>query len=111
VRWDTTPTLAEPSGYALGTAGYLKANDIYLLEVVSGRFAAPYPRGLILEPDHRHVALATRIENTGHGAAITLERRRLSDLCLITPRARYGKTARMMAHPPKFELEQVFLLR
>ena len=71
VSWDTIPTFEETSGCSLGTAGGLKANNIYLLEVVSGRFAEPDLRGLILEADHRHAAHATLIENTRHGPAIT----------------------------------------
>jgi predicted phage terminase large subunit-like protein len=111
VSWDTASTLAETSDWSVGTVWGLRGSDIYLLDVVRGRFEVPELRRRIEAVHREHGADATLIEDTDIGRAIGQELRRAGPLRPLLPRPRFDKTARLLAQSPKFEAGQVLLPR
>jgi predicted phage terminase large subunit-like protein len=111
VSWDTASTLAETSDYSVGTVWGLRGSEIYLLDVIRGRFETPDLRRRILDLHQQHHAHATLIEDSDIGRAIGQELRRSAALRPILPKVRFDKTARLLAESPKFEAGQVLLPR
>ena len=111
VSWDTASTLGEASDYSVGTVWGLHRGDIYLLDLVRGRYEVPDLRRLIENTAQRHDANATVIEETDIGRAIVQEMRRHSTVRPTLSRPRFDKEARLLAQAPKFEAGQVLLPR
>jgi predicted phage terminase large subunit-like protein len=111
VSWDTASTLEESGDYSVGTVWGTRGNDIYLLEVIRGRFEVPDLRRLILETHRTWQTSATLIEDTGVGRAIGQELRRSQALRPLMHRPQYDKRARMLAQSPTFERGDVLLPR
>ena len=109
--WDTASTLGEASDYSVGTYWGLKGHDIYLIDVVRGKFEVPDLRrhieALTLDNDIN----ATVIEKTDIGHAILQEMRRSSRVLPILSTPQYDKEARFLAQTPKFEAGQVLFPR
>jgi predicted phage terminase large subunit-like protein len=109
--WDTAYTLEESSDYSVGTVWGVVGAEFYLLDVVRGRLETPDLRRVIIDTHRQHDADATLIEGTELGRAIAQEMRRVGPILPITPRAKFDKTARLLAQTPKFEAGQVLLPR
>jgi predicted phage terminase large subunit-like protein len=109
--WDTASTLGETSDYSVGTVWGLKGSDIYLLDVIRGRFEVPDLRRRIEATADRYEANATLIEETDIGRAILQEMRLHSHVRPILWRPRLDKEARLLGQAPKFEAGQVLLPR
>lgn len=109
--WDTASTLGETSDYSVGTVWGLKGSDIYLLDVVRGRFEVPDLRRRIEATADAHGAHATLIEETDIGRAILQEMRLHSHVRPILWKVRFDKEARLLGQAPKFEAGQVLLPR
>lgn len=109
--WDTASTLGETSDYSVGTVWGLKGSDIYLLDVIRGRFEVPDLRRRIEATADAHGAHATLIEETDIGRAILQEMRLHSHVRPILWRVRFDKEARLLGQAPKFEAGQVLLPR
>jgi predicted phage terminase large subunit-like protein len=111
VSWDTASSLSEASDYSVGTVWGLKGSDIFLLDVVRGRFQVPDLRRRIEATTLSHQAHATLIEDTDIGRALLQEMRQSSRIQPIGWRPRLDKAARLLAQAPKFEAGQVLLPR
>jgi predicted phage terminase large subunit-like protein len=109
--WDTASTLGETSNYSVGTVWGLKSSDIYLLDVIRGRFEVPDLRRRIEATTDAYGAHATLIEETDIGRATLQEMRLHSPVRPILWRVRFDKEARLLAQAPKFEAGQVLLPR
>ncbi len=109
--WDTASTLNPDSDWSVGTVWGLKGSDVYLLNVVRGRFEMPDLRRLITDTTQRHGARATLVEDTDIGRAIIQEMRRHGPVRPISWPARLEKQARLLAQAPMFEAGQVLLPR
>lgn len=109
--WDTASTLGEASDWSVGTVWGLKGADVYLLDVVRGRFEVPELRRRIEATTLHHEAEATLIEKTDIGRAILQEMRLHSPVRPILWRPHFDKEARLLAQAPKFEAGQVLLPR
>jgi predicted phage terminase large subunit-like protein len=107
--WDTAFTLGEASDYSVGTVWGLKGSDIYLLDVVRGRFEVPDLRRRIEATTDAHGAHATLIEETDIGRAILQEMRLHSHVRPMLWRVQFDKEARLLGQAPKFEAGQVLL--
>lgn len=88
-----------------------RGSDIYLLDVVRGRFEVPDLRRRIEATADAHGAPATLIEETDIGRAILQEMRLHSHVRPILWRVRLDKEARLLGQAPKFEAGQVLLPR
>jgi predicted phage terminase large subunit-like protein len=111
ISWDTASTLHADSDWSVGTVWGLKGSDVYLLDVVRGRYEMPELRRLITATTQRHGAQATLIEDTDIGRAIIQEMRRHGPVRPIRWPARLEKEARLLAQAPMFEAGQVLLPR
>ena len=111
VSWDTASTIGAASDYSVGTVWGMKGADLYLLDVVRGRYEVPDLRRQVQRLHADHNASATVIEETELGRAITQEMRQTSGLRPIMIRPHFGKEARLLAQAPKFESGQVLLPR
>ena len=109
--WDTASTLGESSDYSVGTVWGLKRSDIYLLDVVRGRFEVPELRRRIESVTLNYEAEATLIEESDIGRAVMQEMRLHSPVRPIAWWPQYDKEARLLAQAPKFEAGQVLLPR
>lgn len=109
--WDTASTLGETSDYSVGTVWGLKGSDIYLLDVIRGRFEVPDLRRRIEATTETYGAHATLVEETDIGRAILQEMRLHSHVRPILWRVHFDKEARLLAQAPKFEAGQVLLPR
>lgn len=111
VSWDTASTLGEASDYSVGTVWGLKGSEIYLLDVIRGRFEVPQLRRQIEATTQRYAAHAVLIEETDIGRAIAQEMRLTGAVRPILWQPRFDKEARLLAQAPKFEAGQVLLPR
>lgn len=111
VSWDTASTLGEASDWSVGTVWGLKGADIYLLDVIRGRFEVPELRRRIEATTLHHQAEATLVEQTDIGRAVVQEIRLHSPVRPILQRPFFDKEARLLAQAPKFEAGQVLLPR
>ena len=111
ISWDTASTLGEGSDYSVGTVWGLRGSDIYLVDLLRGRFEVPELRRNIETLHIRHKANATVIEETDIGRALCQEMRRHSVVRPQLWRPRVSKEARILAQAPKFEAGQVLLPR
>ena len=111
VSWDTASTLQPDSDWSVGTVWGLKGSDVYLLDVVRGRYEPPELRKLITATTQRHAADATLVEETELGRALVHEMRLHDPVRPILWAVRLEKEARLLAQAPKFEAGQVLLPR
>ncbi|MBF0561725.1 MAG: phage terminase large subunit [Alphaproteobacteria bacterium] len=111
VSWDPASTLGETSDYSVGTVWGLKGSDIYLLDVVRGRFEVPDLRRRIIAVHQQRRAHATIIEETDIGRALVQEMRQQAPVRPILYPSRVDKEARLLAQAPKIEAGQVLLPR
>ena len=109
--WDTASTLEEDSDYSVGTVWGLRGHEIYLLDVIRGRFEVPDLRRRIEDVHRHHRAHMTLIEDTELGRALLHELRRHGSCRPMLHRPHYDKQARLLAQSPKFEAGQVLLPR
>ncbi|MCW3476404.1 phage terminase large subunit [Limobrevibacterium gyesilva] len=111
VSWDTASTLGEASDWSVSTVWGLRGSDIFLLDVVRGRFEVPELRRRIEATTQRYGADATLVEETDIGRAVVQEMRQSSPVRPILWRPLLDKEARLLAQAPKFEAGQVLLPR
>ena len=109
--WDTASTLNADSDWSVGTVWGLKGSDVYLLDVVRGRYEVPDLRRLITTTTQRYRTQATLIEDTELGRALTQEMRRHGPVRPILWRVQLEKQARLLAQAPMLEAGQVLLPR
>ena len=109
ISWDTASTLNESSDYSVGTVWGLHGTNIYLLDVIRGRFEVPDLRRRIEAASLTYKADATLIEETDIGRALIQEMRTSSTVRPIAWRVRLDKEARLLVQAPKIEAGQVLL--
>lgn len=109
--WDTASTLGETSDYSVGTYWSLKGHDIYLIDVVRGKFEVPDLRRHIVALTLDNDIDATVTEKTDIGHAILQEMRRSSKVRPILQEVRCDKEARFLAQTPKFEAGRILFPR
>ncbi|KRE11268.1 hypothetical protein ASE63_20130 [Bosea sp. Root381] len=107
--WDTASTLAETSDWSVGTVWGARGQQYYLLDVVRGRWESPELRRKMIAVAEEHEVDATLIEDTELGRALSQDLRRTHQLYPLLQRARFDKTARLLAQAARFEAGQVFL--
>jgi len=113
VSRDTASTLGETSDYSAGTVWGLKGSDIYLLDLVRGKFEVPELHRRLEALHLRHNANATLIEETDIGRAIEQGMRfdRKAPFRPILSRPRYDKQTRISQEAAKFEAGRALLPR
>lgn len=109
--WDLASTIEEDSDYSAGTVWGHRGRDLYLLDVVRGRYEAPDLRRKIEQTHIDWQAHATIIEKAGIGDAIGAEMRRQSRIRPLLIKVRGDKQSRLIGESPKFEAGQVLLPR
>ena len=109
--WDLASTIEEHSDYSVGTVWGRLDRQVYLLDVLHGRWEAPDLRRLIEKAELDYSCHANIIEKAGIGDAIGAEMFRQSRIRPILIRPYSDKQSRLIAQAPKFEAGQVLLPR
>lgn len=109
--WDTASTMTESSDWSVGTVWGAVGQHYFLIDVVRGRWESPELRQRMIAVARDYEVNATLIEDTELGRALSQDLRRTGDLYPLLQRARFDKTARLLAQAARFEAGQVFLPR
>lgn len=107
--WDTASTLSEISDWSVGTVWGARGQQYYLLDEVRGRWESPQLRRKMISVAEDYEVDATLIEDTELGRALSQDLRKTGQLYPLLQKARYDKTARLLAQAARFEAGQVFL--
>ncbi len=105
ISWDTASSVDERSDYSAGTVWGRCGDDMYLLEVIRGRYEVPALQRLMIEVAQDYTADVFLIEDDGVGRGIVqnLRDRRLTRPLPRLNRPNTDKVARLLRHLPLIE--------
>lgn len=107
--WDTASTLDERACFSVGTLWGTVGPDIYLLDLIKGRWEAPDLRRIVMQSNEEWDPEATVIEETELGRTLVQDLRRSGDLRAELLRPIGGKRARLEIQSACFETGRVHL--
>jgi len=107
--WDTASTLDERSSFSVGSLWGMVGPNIYLIDLVRGRWETPELRQIIIRQNEEWNPEATVIEETELGRTLVQDLHRSGDLRAQLHRPVGGKQSRLEVQSVKFETGRVHL--
>ncbi|TAL83899.1 MAG: terminase [Beijerinckiaceae bacterium] len=107
--WDTASTLDERSSFSVGTLWGTRGPDIYLLDLVRGRWETPELRQIIIRQNEEWNPEVTVIEETELGRTLVQDLHRTGDLRARLHRPVGDKQSRLEVQSARFETGRVYL--